>query len=444
MEEKTDFSKLMKNYDQKKWEQYLQYFSGPFNDNMHNFYNFMAYQSFCDENIKTLDQVNVALVEELIKQQFEISTLKATNDKNDALLKKKSQKSIPNAKKTIQKKLKYSDKIKKLDDGVLLSPKKYDIRLKNHFKNIKSIEDILKLEDDPDKFNLIQSNNKFKRLFDLIPSVNKISSLIGMKELKTKTLEIITNNLHNGDGDQMKNIMLMGPPGVGKTMSAKLLGELFHDLGITKNDSFIFLKRHDLIGKYCGHTAIKTNEALMNGKGGVIFIDEVYSLGNKDQKDVFTGECINTINQFMSENSDTIIFVAGYEKEIKECFLSYNPGLERRFPIVIRLGGYTWQELKEIFIMKVAGEEWKIEKSVNLNDFFASHHNCFKFYGGDMDILFRNCKYQASMRNLRESLNLDSDKIIKDEDIVAAFTDFMVVRGVTKDELPEWLKHLYN
>ena len=101
-------------------------------------------------------------------------------------------------------------------------------------------------------------------------------------------------------GNEMMHIMITGDPGVGKTTIATLLSKIYLSLGILESDTFISPRRSDLIAEYLGQTAVKTNKLLESAKGGVVFIDEAYSLGDKQGRDSFSRECINAINQFLS------------------------------------------------------------------------------------------------------------------------------------------------
>lgn len=113
------------------------------------------------------------------------------------------------------------------------------------------------------------------------------------------------------------------------------------------------MKRSDLIGKYLGHTAKLTQEVFDNSKGGILFIDEAYSLGNPEQRDSFSKECIDTINQNLTENKDTVVFIAGYKEQLNESFFSYNPGLNRRFKMRLTVDKYNAEDLRQIFIKKL-------------------------------------------------------------------------------------------
>ena len=118
-----------------------------------------------------------------------------------------------------------------------------------------------------------------------------------------------------------------------------------------KKNIFKIAKRSDLVGQYVGHTAIKTQKIINSAFGGVLFIDEAYSLGGDD---AFSKECINTINQNLSENGDKFIcIIAGYPAEIERCFFSQNEGLKRRFPFKYNIEKYDSKELSQIFENKV-------------------------------------------------------------------------------------------
>ena len=141
-------------------------------------------------------------------------------------------------------------------------------------------------------------------LFELIEPLEKLQKIIGMNDIKNIILDLILTSMQNlYDPNTLFHTIITGPPGVGKTMLAKILGEIYLRLGILKNDEYIFktAKRSDLVGKYLGHTAIKTQELIDSCTGGVLFIDEVYSLGNEDKKDSFSKECIDTLNLNLTE-----------------------------------------------------------------------------------------------------------------------------------------------
>ena len=98
-------------------------------------------------------------------------------------------------------------------------------------------------------------------------------------------------------------------------------------------------------------STIKTRELLEKASGGVLFIDEAYSLGNSEKRDSFSKEAIDMINQYLSENkNDLMVIIAGYDEELDKCFFAYNPGLKRRFSSYYKIEGYDYNELIDIFL----------------------------------------------------------------------------------------------
>jgi SpoVK/Ycf46/Vps4 family AAA+-type ATPase len=217
------------------------------------------------------------------------------------------------------------------------------------FGNLNNINDIINLKNHPKRFDFI-TNNKFNKLYNIIPALEELNVIIGMDNVKEKIFRSICYFLHDinerSSNNEMNHIMIMGPPGVGKTTVAKIMANIYLRLGFLENDTFITATRSDLIAKYLGQTADKTQKVIDSALGGVLFIDEVYSLGNKEGRDSFAKECIDTINLNMSRTDRPwLLIVGGYKEEIEDSFLAYNKGLERRFTIKLEINGYNDDEL---------------------------------------------------------------------------------------------------
>jgi SpoVK/Ycf46/Vps4 family AAA+-type ATPase len=256
-----------------------------------------------------------------------------------------------------------------------------------------------------------------ERLSGALPEIVAINNMVGMEQIKLQfmsLLKFLTNVDKDRDNSFLMHMVVSGPPGHGKTAIAQLLGKAFKQSGLLKNDVFITARRADLIGAYCGHTAKNTTAMFNKARGGVIFIDEVYSLGNKDKSDVFTKECIDTINQLLSERTDTLCIVAGYDKEIHESFFSYNKGLERRFPWRFIINEYGPKELLAIFQKLVLEMDWKIEKDAILESDFKKE--LFLNAGGDVANLITNCiiaHYHFNFLAMEPKMELCRDDIEK-------------------------------
>ena len=297
--------------------------------------------------------------------------------------------------------------------------------------------------------------------------------MVGMTDLKSCITEQIIYFVQNLQGNEMMNIVITGDPGTGKTTIAKILGSIYCKLGILesrgneeeekeddeididehgtryrrifidfeeidrkskpKEFPFQVLGRADLIGRYLGQTAMKTKKALENCKGGVVFIDEAYSIGqSENDSDSYSKECINTINQFLSENRDIICILAGYEKEIESQIFSSNPGMDRRFPWRFKMDVYNRNDLKDIFLLCVHNDEWVLnfddtdpENKRRLLSYFPEKE--FKNNGGDCEFLFNRCKIEHGKRifYLEETKKEKERFCLSLDDIQKGFESFL-------------------
>lgn len=196
------------------------------------------------------------------------------------------------------------------------------------------------------------------------------------------------------------------------TTIAKIIGEMYKNMGILSPDGiFKIAKREDFVAEYLGQTVIKTKKLLESCIGGVLFIDEVYALGpGKKDQDSFSKEAIDTINVFLSENSDSFCcIIAGYEDDIRNCFFSVNQGLERRFQWVHRIEPYSSEELASMFIKILNDIRWKKDESVtidSLTQLIEKHKQLFTSYGGDIENLITKSK----MAHAKRIINLKDQK----------------------------------
>ena len=275
-----------------------------------------------------------------------------------------------------------------------------------------------------------KDNINVKTVSKLVEPLEKLTKMIGMNEIKKDIFELLLYQLQEFDKSKdMLHTIIDGEPGVGKTELAKILAQIYHKMGYCKNKKVKFVKRSDLIGGYLGQTAIKTQKVLNECKGGVLVIDEAYSLGNKEGRDSYAKECIDTLTAFLSESPETIVFMMGYKEALEECLFAHNKGLERRFTYRFSIHKYKPEELKLILFKIIEGEGWKIENKEEIPDtFFIENEKYFPFNGGDMLNLFTKCKFTHSLRyfNLCKKATIEKNyehlkKSINFEDIENAF-----------------------
>ncbi|MBB6638331.1 AAA family ATPase [Cohnella thailandensis] len=143
------------------------------------------------------------------------------------------------------------------------------------------------------------------------------------------------------------HMIFKGNPGTGKTTVARLLARLFQGMGLLSKGHLVEVERADLVGEYIGHTAQKTRDLVKRSLGGVLFIDEAYSLARGGEKD-FGKEAIDTLVKAMEDyKNQFVLILAGYTMEI-DFFLMTNPGLPSRFPIQMEFPDYTPDQLIQI------------------------------------------------------------------------------------------------
>lgn len=257
-----------------------------------------------------------------------------------------------------------------------------------------------------DRFNEIECEDETQKLFQehqiLMEMEEELEQFIGLKEMKKILKEIYAwvtiNKKRNEVGlkteGQMLHMLFKGNPGTGKTTMARLVGKMLFKMNVLSKGHFIEAERADLVGEYIGHTALKTRELIKKSQGGILFIDEAYSLGRGGDKD-FGREAIDTIVKHVEDKQhDFIVILAGYSTEM-HYFIRMNPGLASRFPIVVNFPDYSYEELLAISEKMLKEKQYKL--SVNAKDLIYYHLKVICENGNKFQ--FSNARY---VRNIIE------------------------------------------
>ena len=163
-------------------------------------------------------------------------------------------------------------------------------------------------------------------------------------------------------GEVNKHMIFTGNPGTGKTTIARIVSKYLKAIGVLTGGQLVEVSRADLVGRYAGHTAPLVNQVIKSALGGVLFIDEAYSL-NHGNDDSFGLEAIDTLVKGIEDNRDNLIVIlAGYSNEM-EGFLETNSGLKSRFPNIIDFPDYTGEELLKIADITASSKGYVIDES---------------------------------------------------------------------------------
>lgn len=269
---------------------------------------------------------------------------------------------------------------------------------------------------------------------------DELEGLIGLNEVKEKVKEIsayVGAQLRRKElGLKTEQLCLhmnyVGNPGTGKTTVARCIGKILKNMNILSTGKFIEVSREDLVGKYVGHTAIKTAEKIKEAEGGILFIDEAYSLVSESGVD-YGHEAINTLVKKMEDLRENLVVIfAGYPKEMSR-FINMNPGLKDRIQFKLEFADYKPQELLEIWRKFFVESQYEIEEEAlnemerMVNKIYENRDNNFS-NGRIMRKYFERIKMHQAIRIMKDNLTETSDIVkINIEDIKKLYEEKDIV-----------------
>lgn len=259
--------------------------------------------------------------------------------------------------------------------------------------------------------------------------MNDLNELIGLENVKEKVDNLIAyqkvqklrqnNNLCTVKSTL--HLAFTGNPGTGKTTVARIVGRIYKQIGLLSKGHFIEVSRTDLIAGYQGQTALKVQKVIEKAKGGVLFIDEAYSITENDQSDSYGRECLTELTKALEDyREDLVVIVAGYTNPMNKFFES-NPGLKSRFNTFIEFEDYKSLELEEMLVTICRNNDYLLSEELKLliRDFLEKQvsYKDENFANGRMvrniydDLVMNHAKRVVYIDNVTyEDLSLITDK----------------------------------
>ena len=288
-----------------------------------------------------------------------------------------------------------------------------------------------------DESNIVLNFNDDESLDDLLDQLNKY---IGLDSVKNTMKDFVNylqfinerKNLGLPSEDKLSmNCIFLGNPGTGKTTTARLLGKIFRSIGMLKSGHLLEVDRAGLVGQYVGETAQKTEKVINEAMGGLLFIDEAYSLSKKGNTQDFGQEAVDILLKRMEDcQGEFAVIAAGYPEEMKS-FINSNPGLRSRFNHHFDFEDFTPEELIKIFTQLAEKEQYKIDEdalNLLLKEFTELYRKRDKNFGNARLVknYFNELKLQVGKRSLKytkKELTKETLSTIVEDDIKEVFAE---------------------
>jgi len=290
---------------------------------------------------------------------------------------------------------------------------------------------------EPEKSGMEELNE----LIGLQTVKHDVEELVGLAKIRKmreeKGMKSVPVSLH---------LVFSGNPGTGKTTVARILGKLYKEIGILSTGQMIETDRSGLVAGYVGQTAIKTQKKIQEAMGGILFIDEAYTLNQKDES--FGQEAIDTILKAMEDHRDEfVVIVAGYTQLMKD-FVESNPGLKSRFNKFFEFPDYTADELQQIFELQCNKYQYKLTEEADAavrREIIRLEEEKGENFANAREVrnLFEKIiTNQAARVSALEEVDKEMLSTITIEDLTDEFEEELKARAAREAEVEEALKEV--
>lgn len=247
--------------------------------------------------------------------------------------------------------------------------------------------------------------------------LDELDTLIGLEKVKNKVQDLIVyqkvqklrreKNLHSAKNTL--HLAFTGNPGTGKTTVARIVGRIYKRIGLLSKGHFVEVSRTDLIAGYQGQTALKVKKVIEQAKGGVLFIDEAYSITENDHSDSYGRECLTELTKALEDyRDDLVVIVAGYTEPMNKFFES-NPGLKSRFNTFIEFDDYNSVEMDNILFSMCQSNDYVLDdEAKNKIHLYFEQQIALKDENFANGRLARNLYDDLAMNHARRVIKVDN------------------------------------
>ena len=264
--------------------------------------------------------------------------------------------------------------------------------------------------------------------------LNQLNGLVGLKNVKEQVCDLIDYNkiqhlrVKNGlkKSNKTLHMAFSGNPGTAKTTVARIVGRMYKAIGLLSKGHFIEASRTDLIAEYQGQTAIKVKRLINRAKGGVLFIDEAYSITENANSDSYGRESLTELTKALEDYRDDLVVIVAVYTNLMEEFFESNPGLKSRFNTFISFSDYSLDELVQIFNYTCNQNDYVAEEQAieNVRDLLQTKLN-------EKDNHFANGRL---VRNLFDDITLNQSKRLSKLKGHISKESLMLI---TKEDIPQ-------